>query len=285
MSFKSFVRASIGATILIGACQPVGEKRGADISGDDFVDRSGPDTLAASRPAIVDGDSQAVADFLSRRGLTLGRVVAANAALYALIVSRPPETDLLLSVIRVRDGVVHPVGKVLSVGQYYPTSATWIALDGREKNALVYTDDYPAEGWVGTMVFRVQGDSLGLVYREPDDTCHPAELRDLDGDGRYELLAYVADPAGGDCGNECYLDLREHGRMIPSWVEVHAWNGDRWQKTERPVGEFYRGLAERYGRTATWVESSAGATCRAMTGIATPSVFRALADRARRAVD
>jgi hypothetical protein len=189
--------------LVLWACEPVGEGRNSDTSGGDLTGRSGLDTSFASRSEMPRQDSQAVANFLSRSGLTIGRVVAANAGSYALIVSRPPEPDLLLAVIRVRDGAVHTVGRALSVGQYYPTRATWIALDGRNMNALVYTDDHPAEGWVGTMVFRVEGDSLRLVYHDPDNTCQPAELRDLDGDGRHELLAYVADPAGGDCGNEC----------------------------------------------------------------------------------
>lgn len=105
-----FLRASISATILIGACGPSADEDRTRTSGVDSVTGSRPDTSPVSGPTIASADSLVVTDFLSRRGNTLSRVVAANTGLYALIVSGPSKTDLMLTVVRVRNGVVYPVG-------------------------------------------------------------------------------------------------------------------------------------------------------------------------------
>jgi hypothetical protein len=115
------------------------------------------------------------------------------------------------------------------------------------------------EGSIGTLVYLFSTRRrLEIAYRDPADVCAPAELRDVDADGRPELLAYLADPSGGDCGSPCHVDLWNRFHLPPAWVQVRRWTGKTFAPSEVGYASFYRNLAVRYDSVSRWLASGPG---------------------------
>jgi hypothetical protein len=122
-----------------------------------------------------------------------------------------------------------------------------------------------------------------MTYRDSTAVCRPAEVTDLDGDGRAEVIAYGEDPAKGACMSACHLKLEEKFGLQPVWLDVLGWNGTTWKPRVGSFRDYYRKLAEKYQQAADWLADSADAeTCRKVYWSPTPQLFLDLAARARR---
>ncbi|HWP37508.1 MAG TPA: hypothetical protein VNL18_08165 [Gemmatimonadales bacterium] len=163
-------------------------------------------------------------------------------AAYLLPVSVQRDTVLALTEARPLDGLP-------------PTKVAWVSLGSGDVDALLVTFDHRFEGVVGTLLLAIRGPRLEVVYRDEETSCQPAELRDIDGDGREELVSYVGDPSAGDCGDDCHIDFWKRFTMTPAWVRVQRWDGSAWVTLEREVGSFYAELATMYEQMQQWLET------------------------------
>lgn len=193
-------------------------------------------------------DSLRIARYLNGQHLTLVTFGDRGDGFYAVIARGDSAgTDLVLVALRLLSDSLIPLEHPLSVGEYGPTLVRWVKLGGSEVDGLLITHDHRSEGIIGTAVYAITaGWKLRLSFADGSDVCKPAELRDLDADGKPELLSYPEDPSGGDCTSDCHLELAERFQMNPSWVQVWKWTGVRWAPAERDFPQFYRDLARRY---------------------------------------
>jgi hypothetical protein len=235
-----------------------------------------------NQPAAEPGqDTIAVRHYLRAQGYRLIEVAAHEGSNYAAIAEHTSSGARKLLMLSVRDNTVTPLHPPLDLGEYAPSLVQWHRLSGGRTDAVAVTFDYPEVAEVGTLVLTAQGQGLVRSYVDADPTCKPAEVRDLDGDGRGELLSYTGDPSGGDCATECHLALRERFNFAPAWVQVYSWSGQSWEPAAEKYPEFYRQLANRYEEVATWVEEQSGAACENVYWLNEGSSIRHWAARAR----
>jgi hypothetical protein len=225
-------------------------------------------------------DSVIIARYLGRRGLALADIVAHRDEYYAVIGQRGADSARYLVALElVRDSVTL-LREPDNVGTYDPTDVRWVSLGDSVVDGLLVSYDIPLEGVVGTTIFALARGRLMRVFHDDKLVCKPAELRDLDGDGRPELLAYVGDPAE-NCGDLCHTDLRDRFDMVPAWVAVLRWTGTAWIQAERHYPAFYRQLALTYDQIDTWLAKGPDSEqCRTVYWLSDRGMFHKWALRA-----
>lgn len=223
-------------------------------------------------------DTSALRRFLSGRGYALTEILAQRGPYGALLGTGPGNVPVLL-IVRLYDSLEF-VADALPLEPTDPRpTALWLTVNGTD--AVAFTFDAPVEGPVATLVLVRQATSFRLTYQDTAAVCRPAQVMDLDGDGRAELIAHAEDPTKGSCMTECHLKLEEKFGIQPAWVEVLSWNGTAWEPGAGRFPDYYRRLAEKYQRVAGWLADSADAeTCRRVYWSPTPQFFLDLAARA-----
>lgn len=192
-------------------------------------------------------------------GYRLLKILATRGSYYAVSVEDTAASQPYVLLLQVRDDTITFLLNPIALEWFgLPDTGGWIALEGQEVNAVFLSFEDIVEGIVGTRVYGLAGDTLAQVYRD-GTVCRPAEFRDLDRDGRYELLSYIDDPLDGQfCAHPCHLVLLEKFDIVPAWVVVQRWNGEAWVLAEREFPDFYRDLAQRYTEVDEWLREGAG---------------------------
>jgi hypothetical protein len=138
------------------------------------------------------------------------------------------------------------------IGRFTPV-VTWTSLSGRALDGLSVTFNETTEGVVRTEIYFDTGRTLRKVYEDPVGVCRPAALRDVDANGRYELV--TVENSVGDCRDECHEDLEARFEIIPGWVGVLRWTGSEWKRADQEFPWFYRQLAANLQVALQWVEA------------------------------
>lgn len=197
--------------------------------------------------------------FLAAHGYTLERVIASSGLRHAVIgTARGRKRSLLLVQVDENAGLL--LHEPIAIGPFTPSFARWFEIVGSSRPAFIYTVDYPSEGVVRSEIL-ASPDTLYRVVYSDVETCKAAEIRDVDGDGEVELLAYSDQPPNAMCISECHIDLEERFGLPMAWVEVRRWNGQAWEPVTDGVAAYYSKLAELYERAAQWAEESPAWTC------------------------
>lgn len=246
------------------------------------------DRDAAEGARIVQGkrrcadDSAGLVAFMTAQGYAL-EAVAAQDRKYCAVIAQPTAGGLreIVGLILAADSFALIEGPV-EIGDFTPASVRWVELGGDSIDALVITFDDPIEGSVGSVVYHVSDGTLIRTYADGIDSCRPGDLRDLDGDGRPELITHVEDPSGGDCGDECHLELWERFETAPAWVRVYRWKDSEWTPAEAEFPGFYADLARRYERVQRWLDGPVDhGLCERVYWLRDRRIFGELAKRAR----
>lgn len=264
------------------ACACGDQSRVSQVAGSGIAPGEHPAKRDTPRNARASGqDSAAIERYLARRKYRLDKVAARREGYYAVIATEVDGQARFLLPLRVQGDSVAPLHEPMPIEEYDPQHVEWQALQSSTVDALLITDDLPAEGWVGTSMYRLDS-KLSLAYTDEDYTCRPAEMRDVDGDGKPELISYVEDPSQGDCVSECHIDLEDQFDLEPAWVRIHRWTGRQWEPAERQFPSFYRSLADQYEQVDRWLANDPGGeVCRSMHWLQGKGLFKNWAERAR----
>ena len=204
-------------------------------------------------------DTQRVIRLANGAGYRVHGVLAQQGVFFAVLA----EQDGTLFVLAIRDSSKASfVGDPIAVGEVEPAAAKWFALDGRGVTGLAVTMNDAVENTVGTALYAVKGARLVNIYADSLPTCRPAELRDLSGDGRLELLVYQEDPAGNDCNDPCYVLIAAKLDMTPAWVGVLHWTGSAWEDVSAQFPAFYGALAVQLDSLGKWLTAPQAQPCR-----------------------
>ncbi|HEY0021623.1 MAG TPA: hypothetical protein VGB24_01905 [Longimicrobium sp.] len=178
-----------------------------------------PASSEQTRQSAERGDTS-VAGFLRAHGFRLDSVVAERESYLAALGRRASDDAVHLFALRRPGPALRLLGAPEAMMENYaPQRIGFLSLGGSGTDAFFYTHDIPVEGVIGTAVYAIQADSMVMTYgSEEDNECRPAAIRDVNGDGRMELVTYTRDPSDGDCGSECHLDIDEQFGMGPQWV-------------------------------------------------------------------
>lgn len=204
--------------------------------------------LVSERPE----DTTAVMQYLREQHYSLVEIADARENYYVVIASHLLHGGRYLLTLKSRDSVV-ALAEPADLGPERPSLIRLESFDGSDVDGLIVTWDSPVEGDVGTVVWAINGERLVPVYTDGEGACRPAFLRDLDRDGRHELITHLGDPSELDCGDDCHLALWQELRATPAWTSVLAWSGDSWVAAEERFPRFYEQLAGHYQRAHEWV--------------------------------
>ena len=179
------------------------------------------------------------------------------------------------------DSTISFLGDPLHIGDLAPQQTNWFGFDTNTISGLAVTFNAPIENIVGTALYAVSANRLTKVFTDAKGTCRPAELKDLDADGRLELISYTEDPSKTDCGDQCHVVMSQQIDMTPAWVGIHHWTGSDWQDASYHFRSFYAELGHAYEKLARWLsDSNDAAWCRG--GWLAPEVVTQWIQRAKR---
>ena len=252
------------------ACGPAHTRNGSP------PDESESRTAAAADTSVV--------ALLRSRGFRLDSVVAERGPYVAVLARRDADSSLHLVALRRTRASPTVLGRPDPMMEGYPPeSVRWLSLGGSETDALLYTHNIPSEGVIGTVVYTLLPDTMVLTFEPGADECRPGEVRDVDGDGRPELLAFTEDPSRGYCGSECHIEITEVFGAGPHWVDVYRWNGTGWIRENRAFPAFYARLGRQYRAIQEWLDGNGegrSSQCKTPSWIRNKPVFRQWAERA-----
>lgn len=228
-------------------------------------------------------DSLVIARYLRERRLILSSVMDWQGPYVAALARARSDNDRRLIAIAITDKSAVSLGLEVQIGPFTP-HVMWVSLGSRVFDGLVVTMNYPTEGVVRTEVFHLVDRRLVPVYQDPSPSCRSAQLRDLDADGKYELVVYRRDSLAGVCEDPCHSVLESRFGVTPDWPSVHSWTGDKWVLAENQHPWFYAQTAANYQVLRRWLEESSSSTlCRTAPWRQSPSsLFRGRETRAQR---
>lgn len=222
--------------------------------------RAVPGERSDASPASMSANSSPLRRFLSERGYHLDSIAAERGPYIAALAQNERDGKLYLFPLRQTEGSFILLGGPDEMMEgYRPQRVEWLSLNNGPVDAFMYTHDIIGEGVIGTAIYAVRQDSLWLLHQPKGYECRPAVLRDVDGDGRPELLEFTEDPSRGDCGSLCHFALDGKFGMGPHWVTIYRWTGERWERAEEAYPEFYAQLAARYRMIHRWLHQNTGA--------------------------
>lgn len=143
----------------------------------------------------------------------------------------------------------------IGIGNILPNRAEWRRDEGFERPTFSLVHNYPTRGVVGTQIWQVVEGRLDLVYRD-EAVCKPAQLRDVNGDAKVELIAFRGDTMNANEGCYhflCYEAAEQRFGVPPVWIAIYAWNGHSWNPKEREYATFYADLANKYSKAHQWL--------------------------------
>ncbi len=197
---------------------------------------------------------RAIREFLRGHKFRLDRPIAVQDIYYVVTAFRMSDNErLAVPVVQVADSfaIMH---EPWQFGSWDPVAVRWLSFGGDATDGLIITFDDPFEGILGSHTFRIDGRHLMATHHDGGDSCRPAELRDLEGDGKTELIWYTEDPSGGDCASSCHFALRgDRFDLTAGWVNVSEWSGQEWVGAEARYPDFYADLADRYRAIGDWL--------------------------------
>lgn len=249
------------ACVVAAACLGLAYAGEGDHSGEGTSPQAPPAVPPTPQRAGATQDSSVIAAYLRAQGFDpLHQVLAQQDAYYAIYTENTTTDERHLLFLRVQlDSVVSLLDPIEVGFRGHPNETRWVGLRGEEIDGLLITYNNLFEGLIGTVIFELVSDTLRRIYVNPRDSCRPAELRDLDGDGNAELVSYVEDPLGGDdCTSNCHLDLWSQFYMMPEWIRIQRWNGEEWVTVEREFPAFYRELADTLQAIDRWLRGGPG---------------------------
>jgi len=217
--------------------------------------------VTIQQPRPDDRDSVAIARYLRGLGFKLSAIPVARGGYYAVIADNTGGTHRYLVPLQVRaDTVRRLIDKPPEIGEYDPTALAWFSIDLRNANTtvdgLLVSWDLGAEGRAGTTVMSLVRGTLATTFQDGPETCTPAGLIDVTGDGKVEIVRYVEER--GACSDVCRLTIQKHFDMPPAWVELRRWTGTGWQPAQEGVSRFYAKLADKYGQIRRWLSGAWG---------------------------
>lgn len=236
----------------------------------------------AARPLPDEGDTTRLRQILALRGERLLEVLAVKGRHVAFVASAQGSTQGRMHLARLEGDSLSLLSAPYELASYDPfPKVQWLMLGTDSVDGVAFTLDNRAEGSVFTRVLNRDGPALREVFADKNPVCRPAELKDLDRDGRPELIAHETDAASGDCMSPCHQVLEERFDVQPAWINVYAWRGN-WQGADSLFPSFYRDLAGRYERVAKWLAAAPDAqVCRDVYWAPSANMFEELARRAR----
>ncbi|NIM50780.1 MAG: hypothetical protein GTN78_24095 [Gemmatimonadales bacterium] len=206
--------------------------------------------------------------YLDRHGYDLERIAAHRDEHYAVIAQRRKDDrrELLLLLVGV-DSVRQLTDPELMPKGFGPTVTQWFSFRDSKVNAFIYSFDMATEALVGTGMFLSRNGRFDVVYSDREvegRACKAAELRDIDRDGRAEMASYHDDLTGNlpgwSCGEPfCTDSLVNKFGVLPAWVGIHVWTGQRWERADSLYPAFYAVLAKKYRQAAEWLSARPGA--------------------------
>ncbi len=223
-------------------------------------------------------DSSSVLRYLKQTGCTPAKIEPGDFHRFAVLTKSSPRCHKHLIVLQVERDSVRPEA-IDDISCCKPDVLRWTFLEGLRGRALIVSFNNPIEGAIGTFIYgdTAQG-RLWKLYHNGKDSCAPAELRDMDGDGEPELISYHDDPSEGDCDSDCHLAISERFHSPPNWIQVDRWNGRQWVPAGRR--DFYQNLASRYRDMDSWFSNDpTAAPCRNIYWMTESTIFRKWADK------
>jgi hypothetical protein len=163
-----------------------------------------------------------------------------------------------LMMLRVEKDSIRPIAPGEVIGRFTPKRAEWLA-DEAVGMLFTYTLDDVIEGAVMTRVFEIRGDRASVIYSDPENACVPATLRDIDADGRSELIVPTGRLA---CGTDAAL-CREQLDSLSApagWPDVYRRISGKWELARTGVSAFYAQVAREFERAAKATPRPACAT-------------------------
>lgn len=197
-------------------------------------------------------DTAGLRAYLAASGYTLDSLLRVRGDHAAVSARSHAAGGVHLVTLRRTDGRFMILGGDPLLEGVLPQRLGWIVL-AEGDTMFTYSHDVPVEGLVSTIASVVRGDSLELVYYDRGTVCRASEFRDLDGDGRLELMAYSEPLSAGDCSSRCSLALGDRFPLALHWVTIHRWSASTWVPAEGGFPRFYRELAGVYDSAAAWI--------------------------------
>lgn len=261
-------------------------------------------TLACSRRVAADGESAEqdyvassaaaqvalnlqdlsvlLAPVLEHHSLELYSTIAQSGDYYALAAKGLTAEYIVLA--RNTEDTIELIGELIEIPKVinrYP-EVEWFSVGAEPNDYLRFTKDDVVQGETATQLFRIEAQELVSVYVDEEASCKPAQIHDLNGDGRVEIVSFVDVPARAVCSSICEMEIRERFGIAASWIRVWRWVAGSWIVAEEKFPEYYLDQAERYDRIVAWLGSEAGqSACGTVDWLAEGRVFEVWASRAR----
>lgn len=218
--------------------------------------RAANERRSAIRPAPAGGALDDALTQVRRAGYIADSGVLGRAEGFVITAAsaRRAEERALFIFRRDNDTAVH-VGTLPHPLEAPPPNRFQVVGPPRRWESVLIAYEYPTEGIVGASLLRISETSLQERFRDRAEACRAADVRDIDGDGKPELIEYVSAIDEGDCSTTCSLLLRDDLKVEPSWPVLR----DPIVGSElspRPAWrDFYRLQMRSYEQAITFVDS------------------------------
>lgn len=196
-------------------------------------------------------DTLGISSALAEDGSSLVRLLATTEDGFVALAAERDDQVFFLVLRKAGDRYLR-LGAERMFEDVAPSRAEWIVLPSGER-IVSYMHQFPTAGLVGTIIRRVEGDSLRPVFLEPGEVCRPSRVRDVDGDGVPEIEAYSESLAGTDCTHRCSFELEERFPHGGHWVTLRSIRDATDVSGAHPG--YYGDLAEYYSEVLAWMGS------------------------------